>query len=128
MSWAVSHFSKSISQTTTSWELVLGLLGIRVILRGKLGFYSRSQALDKWSWRSGALPFHNKMYTFIDINFIRKLELEFFVVPPPHTIPKKISISMVWGVALQKNPCFRWHYSRNGTTIFLFLNLDLVFW
>ena len=38
----VSHFSKSISQTTTFWELGLGSFGIRVILRGKLGFNDRS--------------------------------------------------------------------------------------
>ena len=38
--WIVSHFSKSISQTTTFWELGLGFFGIRVILRGKLGSYA----------------------------------------------------------------------------------------
>ena len=46
-------FSKSISQTKTFWELGIGSIGIRVILRGKLGIYSRSKVLEKWSWRSG---------------------------------------------------------------------------
>ena len=41
----LSHFSKSISQTTTFWELGLGFFGIRVKLRGKLG----SKVLEKWS-------------------------------------------------------------------------------
>ena len=53
----VSHFSKSISQTTTFWELGLGVFGIRVILKGKLGLYGRSKVLEKWSWRSGVQPF-----------------------------------------------------------------------
>ena len=35
----LSHFSKSISQTTSFWELGLGLFGIRVVLRGKSGIY-----------------------------------------------------------------------------------------
>ena len=47
----VPHFSKSISQTMTFWELGLGLSCIRVILRGKLGFYGRSKVLEKWSLR-----------------------------------------------------------------------------
>ena len=42
MAVALSHFSKTISQTTTFWKSGLGFLGIRVILRGKLGFYGRS--------------------------------------------------------------------------------------
>ena len=37
--WVVSHFSKSISPTTTFKELGLSVFGIRVILGGKLGFY-----------------------------------------------------------------------------------------
>ena len=52
----MSHFSKSISQTMTFWELGLGLFGIRVILRGKLGFYGRSKVLEKLSWRTGTQP------------------------------------------------------------------------
>ena len=44
----VSHFSKSIPQTTTFWALGLGLLGIRVILRGNSGFYDRIKG-----WRNG---------------------------------------------------------------------------
>ena len=43
----VSHFSKSISQTTTFWELGLGLFGIMVILKGKLGFYGRSEVMKR---------------------------------------------------------------------------------
>ena len=34
----VSHFSKTISQTTTFWKLGLGLLDLRVILGGNYGF------------------------------------------------------------------------------------------
>ena len=45
----VFHSSKTISQITTFWELGLGLCGIRVILRGKLGFSGRNQVLEKWS-------------------------------------------------------------------------------
>ena len=49
----VSHFSKTISQTPTFWELGLGLglglLEVRLILRGKLGFYGRSQVMEIWS-------------------------------------------------------------------------------
>ena len=52
----MSHFSKSISQTTSFWELGLGLIGVRVILRGKLGFYGRSKVLEKWFLRSGTQP------------------------------------------------------------------------
>ena len=52
----VSRFSKSISQTTTFWELGLGVFGITVILRGKFGLYGRSKVLEKWSWRSGTQP------------------------------------------------------------------------
>ena len=44
------------SQTTTFWELGLGLMDIRVILRGKWGLYGRSKVLEKWSWRSGTQP------------------------------------------------------------------------
>ena len=46
-------FSKSITQVTTFWKLGigLGLLEIRVILRGKLGFYGRIRVFEKWSWR-----------------------------------------------------------------------------
>ena len=44
----VSNFSESISQTTTFWNLVLGLLEVRVILRGKLGFYGRIKVSEKW--------------------------------------------------------------------------------
>ena len=46
----VIHFSKTISQTMTSWELGLRLFEIRVILRGKSGFYG-SNVLEIWSWR-----------------------------------------------------------------------------
>ena len=64
----VSHFSKSISQTTTVWELGSGVFGIRVMPRGKLGFYGRSMVLEKWSWRSGTQPLvakvrHTPQYT-----------------------------------------------------------------
>ena len=54
----MSHFSKSISQITTFLKLGLGsgFFGIRVILRGKLGFYDRSKVLENWSWRSGTQP------------------------------------------------------------------------
>ena len=51
--YALSHFSKTISQTRTFWELGLDLLEVRVILRGKLLFYGRSKGgLEKWSWIS----------------------------------------------------------------------------
>ena len=50
---AVSHFTKTFSQTTTLWKLGLDQLDFRVILKGKLGFYSRSKVLEKWSWRIG---------------------------------------------------------------------------
>ena len=43
------HFPKSISPTTTFWELGLGFFGIRVILRGKSGFHGRSKVSEKWS-------------------------------------------------------------------------------
>ena len=44
----VSHFSKTISQTMTFWELGLGFFGIRVIIRGQFAFYGRSKVLEKW--------------------------------------------------------------------------------
>ena len=47
--WIVFHFSKSILETMTFKEFGLGLLEIRVILRGKIGFYDRSKVLEKWS-------------------------------------------------------------------------------
>ena len=53
----VSHFSKSISQTTTFWELGLGFFGIRVILRGKSGFYA--------GVRFGEMVFHWKSTQFL---------------------------------------------------------------
>ena len=31
---------------------------IRVMLKGKLVFYSRSEVLEIWSWRSGVQPSH----------------------------------------------------------------------
>ena len=49
----VHYFSKTISQKTTFWKLGLGLFGIRVILRVKLGFYGRSMVLEK---RNGVKP------------------------------------------------------------------------
>ena len=48
----MSHFSKSISQTTTFWELGLGLFSIRIILRGKLVFYDSSMTVVRL-WRNG---------------------------------------------------------------------------
>ena len=35
----VSHFSKTISETTTFWESGLGFLVKKVILKGQLGSY-----------------------------------------------------------------------------------------
>ena len=45
-----AHFSKSISQTTTFWELGLGFFGIRIILTGKLGLYAgvKFWSLEEW--------------------------------------------------------------------------------
>ena len=45
----VSHFSNSISQTTTFWDLRLGFFTIRVILKGKLGLYMEGVRF----WRNG---------------------------------------------------------------------------
>ena len=50
------HFCKTISQTTTYWELGLGLLGIRVILTGMIGFHGRSKVLEKLNWKNGVQP------------------------------------------------------------------------
>ena len=52
----VSHFSKSISQTTTFWELGLGFSGIRVILWGTLGLYAGVRFWRNDLWRSGVQP------------------------------------------------------------------------
>ena len=54
--------SRVISQTTSFWEFRLGLLEVKVILRGKLGFYGRSEVLEKRSWRSGVQPEDKLMY------------------------------------------------------------------
>ena len=42
------HDPRPFPQTTTFWDLKLGLLGIRVTLTGRLGFYGRSMVLEKW--------------------------------------------------------------------------------
>ena len=52
----MSHFSETVSPRTSFWELGLGLLGVRVLPRGKLGFHDWSKVLEKWSWRSGVQP------------------------------------------------------------------------
>ena len=57
VSKAVSHFSKSISLTTTFWESGLGFFGIRVVLRGKLGLYAGVRFWRNGLWRSGVQPY-----------------------------------------------------------------------
>ena len=52
----LSHFSKSISQTMTFWELGLFFFGIRVILRGKLGLYAGVRFWRNGLWRIGIQP------------------------------------------------------------------------
>ena len=52
----VSHFSKSISQTTTFWKLGSVFFGIRVILGEKLGLYAGVRFWRNVLWRSGVQP------------------------------------------------------------------------
>ena len=52
----VSHFSKSISPTTTFWELGLGFFGVRVILRGKLVLHAGVRFWRNDLWRGGVQP------------------------------------------------------------------------
>ena len=59
----VSHFSNSISPTTTFWELGLGFFGIRVILRGKLGLYAGVRLWRNGLWRSGYNPLSTQQHT-----------------------------------------------------------------
>ena len=72
----VFHFSKTISQAMTFWELGLGLFGIRVIQRGKLGFMAvvrvGEMVLEKCSGVQSTKSLSNAVcQTIIQINFLR---------------------------------------------------------
>ena len=58
----VSHFSKTISQTMTFWELGLGLLEVRVILRGISGFMT---GVKSWRNRLGEVGHNHAICSFI---------------------------------------------------------------